>query len=38
VPESVRKELRFVFCERVEDVLAEALGLQASEAALRAAS
>ena len=38
VPESVRKELRFVFCERVEDVLAEALGLPASESALRAAS
>jgi ATP-dependent Lon protease len=37
VPESVRKELRFVFCERVEDVLSEALGF-ASDVALRAAS
>jgi ATP-dependent Lon protease len=38
VPESVRKELRFVFCERVEDVLGEALGLAAPDAALRAVS
>ena len=38
VPESVRKELRFVFCERVEDVLREALGTAVPEAALRAAS
>ncbi len=38
VPESVRTDLRFVFCERVEHVLAEALGLVAPEAALRAAS
>ncbi|HSD75226.1 MAG TPA: endopeptidase La [Steroidobacteraceae bacterium] len=38
VPESVRKELRFVFCERVEDVLGEALGIAAPDAALRAAS
>ncbi len=28
VPESVRKDVEFVFCERVEDVLKEALGLQ----------
>ncbi len=38
VPESARKELRFVFCERVEDVLHEALGLAAPETPLRAAS
>jgi ATP-dependent Lon protease len=37
VPESVRKELRFVFCERVEDVMSEALGF-ASDVALRAVS
>ena len=28
VPESVRKDVQFVFCERVEDVLREAIGLQ----------
>jgi ATP-dependent Lon protease len=38
VPEAVRKELRFVFCERVEDVLREALGAAVPETALRAAS
>jgi ATP-dependent Lon protease len=38
VPEGVRKELRFVFCERVEDVLREALGAAVPETALRAAS
>jgi ATP-dependent Lon protease len=38
VPESVRKDLRFVFCERVEDVLGEALGIGTPAAALRAAS
>lgn len=27
VPESVRNEIKFVFCERVEDVLREALGM-----------
>jgi ATP-dependent Lon protease len=27
VPESVRKDIQFVFCERVEDVLREALGI-----------
>jgi ATP-dependent Lon protease len=27
VPESVRNEIKFVFCERVEDVMREALGL-----------
>jgi len=37
VPDSVRKDLQFVFCERVEDVLREAIGLQPI-APLRAAS
>jgi ATP-dependent Lon protease len=37
VPESVRKDVQFVFCERVEDVLREAIGLQPI-APLRAAS
>jgi len=37
VPESVRKDMQFVFCERVEDVLREAIGLQPI-APLRAAS
>jgi hypothetical protein len=27
VPQSVRDEMKFVFCERVEDVIAEALGI-----------
>ena len=27
VPESVRKELKFVFCERVDDALRAALGI-----------
>ncbi len=38
VPESVRKEIRFVHPERVEDALGEALGLQIEPAPLRAAS
>jgi ATP-dependent Lon protease len=38
VPEAVRKELRIVFCERVEDVLRDALGAAVPETALRAAS
>jgi ATP-dependent Lon protease len=38
VPGSVRNDIRFVFCERVEDVLVEALGLTSSVTALRAAS
>jgi ATP-dependent Lon protease len=38
VPESVRNDIRFVFCERVEDVLVEALGLTSSVTPLRAAS
>jgi ATP-dependent Lon protease len=37
VPESVRKDVQFVFCERVEDVLREALGIN-TLAELRAAS
>jgi len=37
VPDSVRKDVEFVFCDRVEDVLREALGLQPI-APLRAAS
>jgi ATP-dependent Lon protease len=37
IPESVRKELRLVFCDQVEDVLREALGI-ASMNALRVAS
>ncbi len=28
VPEGVRKDVQFIFCERVEDVLREALGLE----------
>jgi ATP-dependent Lon protease len=28
VPESVRNEIKFVFCERVEDVMREALGVE----------
>jgi ATP-dependent Lon protease len=38
VPESVRKEIQFVFCERVEDVMREALGLDAPVVTFRAAS
>ena len=37
VPESVRKDVQFVFCERVDDVLREALGINAMTE-LRAAS
>ena len=37
IPESVRKELRLVFCDQIEDVLREALGI-ASMNALRVAS
>jgi hypothetical protein len=29
VPQSVRDEIEFVFCERVEDVIREALGIEA---------
>jgi ATP-dependent Lon protease len=32
VPESVRKDIKFVFCERVEDVTREALGVVPAEA------
>jgi ATP-dependent Lon protease len=31
VPESVRKDIKFVFCERVEDVIREALGVVPAE-------
>jgi ATP-dependent Lon protease len=37
VPQSVKDDLRFVFCERVEDVMREALGLDLT-AQIRAAS
>ena len=37
VPESVRKEVRFVFCERVDDALRAALGITAPVAELRPA-
>jgi hypothetical protein len=30
VPPSVKDELNFIFCERVEDVMREALGLDLS--------
>jgi ATP-dependent Lon protease len=35
VPEAVRQDIRFVLCERVEDVLKEALGFTEPEAAAR---
>ena len=37
VPESVRKELKFVFCERVDDALRAALGITPPVAELRTA-
>jgi len=37
VPESVRKEVRFVFCERVDDALRAALGITTPVAELRPA-
>jgi ATP-dependent Lon protease len=37
VPESVRKDVEFVFCERVEDVVREAFGVETVQA-LREAS
>ena len=37
VPESVRKEIRFVFCERVDDALRAALGISTPVAELRPA-
>ena len=36
VPDSVRRDLQFVFCERVEDVMREALDIEASPEPLRA--
>ena len=38
VPESVRKELEFVFCERVDDVVREALGIQLNVTPVTAAA
>jgi len=37
VPESVRNDVKFVFCERVEEVVREALGVE-TLTALKAAS
>jgi ATP-dependent Lon protease len=36
VPDSVRRDLQFVFCERVEDVIREALDIESSVEPLRA--
>ena len=36
VPDSVRRDLQFVFCERVEDVMREALDIEAAPEPLRA--
>ena len=36
VPDSVRRDLQFVFCERVEDVMREALDIESSPEPLRA--
>jgi len=38
VPQSVREELEFVFCERVDDVIREALGIQLNVAPVTAAA
>jgi ATP-dependent Lon protease len=38
VPKSVREEVEFVFCERVEDVIREALDIQLSERKVDAAA
>ncbi|HEY0938862.1 MAG TPA: endopeptidase La [Steroidobacter sp.] len=38
VPKSVRDDVEFVFCERVEDVIREALGIQLSSAQVDAAA
>jgi ATP-dependent Lon protease len=38
VPKSVREEVEFVFCERVEDVIREALGIQLDVAQVDAAA
>ena len=38
VPKSVRDEVEFVFCERVDDVVREALGIQLNVAQVNAAA
>jgi ATP-dependent Lon protease len=38
VPQSVRQELEFVFCERVDDVIREALGIQPNVTPVTAAA
>ncbi len=38
VPQSVRDDLKFVFCERVEDVIAEALAIKLEAARITAAA
>jgi ATP-dependent Lon protease len=38
VPQSVREELEFVFCERVDDVIREALGIQLNVTPVTAAA
>jgi ATP-dependent Lon protease len=38
IPQSVRDELQFVFCERVDDVVREALGLTPDAASITAAA
>jgi len=38
IPQSVRDELKFVFCERVDDVVREALGLTPDAASITAAA
>ena len=38
VPQSVRQELEFVFCERVDDVIREALGIQLNVTPVTAAA
>jgi ATP-dependent Lon protease len=38
VPQSVRDEVDFVFCERVDDVIREALGVQSNVGQVTAAA
>jgi ATP-dependent Lon protease len=38
VPQSVRDEIKFVFCERVDDVVREALGIEFNAASVTAAA
>jgi ATP-dependent Lon protease len=37
VPQTVREEMKFVFCERVDDVVREALGIEIDSAVTAAA-